>query len=108
MNVNPYLTDAQRTILERAKIGVAGLGGLGSNVLSHLVRAGVRRFVAADFDVVSESNLNRQFFFAEQVGRKKTEALAENLRRIDSDLELDFRDIRLTAENIPEVKSPTR
>lgn len=103
MNVNPYLTDAQRTILERAKIGVAGLGGLGSNVLSHLVRAGVRRFVAADFDVVSESNLNRQFFFADQIGRKKTEALAENLRRIDPDLELDFRDIRLTAENIPEV-----
>ena len=64
MNVNPYLTDAQRSILERAKIGVAGLGGLGSNVLSHLVRAGVRHFVAADFDVVSESNLNRQFFFA--------------------------------------------
>ncbi|MBO6017317.1 MAG: ThiF family adenylyltransferase, partial [Oscillospiraceae bacterium] len=50
MNVNPYLTDAQRTILERVKIGVAGLGGLGSNVLNHLVRAGVRRFVAADFD----------------------------------------------------------
>lgn len=103
MNVNPYLTDAQRTILERAKIGVAGLGGLGSNVLCHLVRAGVRRFVASDFDVVSESNLNRQFFFAEQIGRKKTEALAENLRRIDPDLELDFRDISLTAENIPEV-----
>ena len=39
MNVNPYLTDAQRSILERAKIGVAGLGGLGSNVLNHLVRA---------------------------------------------------------------------
>ena len=103
MNVNPYLTDAQRQILERAKIGVAGLGGLGSNVLSHLVRAGVRRFVAADFDVVSESNLNRQFFFADQIGRKKTEALAENLRRINHDLELDFRDLRLTAENISEV-----
>ena len=28
MNVNPYLTDAQRTVLEKAKIGVAGLGGL--------------------------------------------------------------------------------
>ena len=99
MNVNPYLTDAQRTVLEKAKIGVAGLGGLGSNVLSHLVRAGIRRFVAADFDVVSASNLNRQFFFVDQVGKKKTDALAENLRRIDPDLELDFRDLRLTEEN---------
>ena len=103
MNVNSYLTDAQRTVLEKAKIGVAGLGGLGSNVLSHLVRAGIRRFVAADFDVVSASNLNRQFFFADQVGKKKTEALAENLRRIAPDLELDFRDLRLTEENTQDL-----
>ena len=99
MEVNPYLTNAQRTILERSQVGVAGLGGLGSNVLAHLVRAGIRRFVAADFDEVSESNLNRQFFFADQVGKKKTEALRENLRRIRHGLELDFHDLRLTAEN---------
>ena len=103
MNVNPYLTDAQRTVLERAKIGVAGLGGLGSNVLAHLVRAGVRRFVAADYDVVSASNLNRQFFFADQIGKKKTDALAENLRRIGRGLILDFHDLRLTEENTQEL-----
>lgn len=103
MEVNPYLTSAQKSILDRAKIGVAGLGGLGSNVLCHLVRAGIRRFAAADFDVVSASNLNRQFFFADQVGMKKTEALAENLFRINPDLELDFRDLRLTGENTPEL-----
>ena len=103
MNVNTYLTESQKTVLEHAKVGVAGLGGLGSNVLCHLLRAGARRFVAADFDTVSASNLNRQFFFADQIGRKKTDALAENLRRIDPDAELDFRDLRLTAENTPEV-----
>ena len=105
MEVNPYLTPQQRKILEHARIGVAGLGGLGSNVLCHLVRAGVRRFTAADFDVVSASNLNRQFFFADQVGMKKTEALAANLSRIDPDLELDFRDLKLTEENITDVFS---
>jgi len=103
MEVNPYLTPQQRKILEHARIGVAGLGGLGSNVLCHLVRAGVRRFTAADFDVVAASNLNRQFFFADQVGRKKTAALAENLRRIDPELELDFRDLKLTGENTQEL-----
>lgn len=103
MNVNSYLTEEQKTILGRAKVGVAGLGGLGSNVLCHLLRAGVRRFVAADFDAVSASNLNRQFFFADQIGMKKTDALAENLRRIDPDAELDFRDLRLTADNTPGV-----
>ena len=102
MEVNPYLTPSQRKILEHARIGVAGLGGLGSNVLNHLVRAGVRRFTAADFDTVSESNLNRQFFFADQIGMKKTEALARNLLRINRRLELDFHDLKLTEENLPE------
>lgn len=103
MNVNPYLTESQKSVLERAKVGVAGLGGLGSNVLCHLVRAGIRHFAAADFDVVSASNLNRQFFFADQVGMKKTEALAANLSRIDPELELDFRDLKLTGENTQEL-----
>lgn len=103
MNVNPYLSAAQQTILERAKVGVAGLGGLGSNVLSHLMRSGVTHFVAADFDVVSQSNLNRQFYFADQIGQKKTSALAENLRRINPDIELELHDCLLTEENIPEI-----
>lgn len=103
MNVNPYLSAAQQTILERAKVGVAGLGGLGSNVLSHLMRSGVTHFVAADFDVVSQSNLNRQFYFADQIGQKKTSALAENLRRINPDIELELHDCLLTEENIPET-----
>lgn len=102
MNINPYLTEAQRKILEQAKIGVAGLGGLGSNVMMHLVRSGICHFAGADFDVVSEGNLNRQFFFLDQLGKKKTEALAENLRRIRKGLDLDFRDIRLTEENVPD------
>ena len=102
MEVNPYLTPQQRKILEHARIGVAGLGGLGSNVICHLVRAGIRRFTAADFDVVSASNLNRQFFFADQIGMKKTEALAENLRRISHRVELDFHDLKLTEENLPD------
>ena len=101
MGVNPYLTENERAVLESARVGVAGLGGLGSNVLCHLARAGVRRFVAADFDVVAASNLNRQFYFADQIGMKKADALAANLRRIDPGLELDFRDLRLTAENLP-------
>ena len=67
MSANPYLTPAERAVLERARIGIAGAGGLGSNCAMHLVRAGVRRLVVADFDVVGESNLNRQFFFRDQL-----------------------------------------
>lgn len=100
---NTYLTPSEREALESARVGIAGAGGLGSNAAAHLVRAGVRRLVVADFDVVSESNLNRQFYFRDQLGRKKVEALEENLRRIDPDLELDMRDARIDESNAMEI-----
>jgi len=99
MNVNTYLSGEEQRKLAAAKVGVAGIGGLGSNVLAHLVRAGVERFVAVDFDVVSVSNLNRQFFFADQLGMPKTAAIAENLRRINPDVQLELHDARITPEN---------
>ena len=99
MAFNPYLGAAERARIEAARIGVAGAGGLGSNCLAHLVRCGVRRFVIADFDTVSESNLNRQFFFADQRGMPKVEAVAAHLRRINPALELELYPERVTAEN---------
>ena len=60
-------------------IGIAGCGGIGSNVAYHLVRAGVKNFKFGDFDKIEESNLNRQFFFKEQVGLYKSETLTKNL-----------------------------
>ena len=100
MSVNTYLNERERRILESAVVGIAGAGGLGSNCAMHLVRTGVKRLVIADFDVVGESNLNRQFFFRDQLGRKKVDALGENLRRIEPDLSLDLRDVRLAPDNI--------
>ena len=100
MSVNTYMNERERRILESAVVGIAGAGGLGSNCAMHLVRAGVKKLVIADFDVVGESNLNRQFFFRDQLGRKKVDALAENLRRIEPDLSLDLRDVRLAPDNI--------
>ena len=100
MSVNTYLNERERRILESAVVGIAGAGGLGSNCAMHLVRAGVKKLVIADFDVVGESNLNRQFFFRDQLGRKKVDALGENLRRIEPDLSLDLHDLRLAPDNI--------
>ena len=97
MSANPYLTPAERAVLERACIGIAGAGGLGSNCAMHLVRAGVRRLVVADFDVVGESNLNRQFFFRDQLGMKKVAALKANLLRIDPEAEIEAVDVKLDA-----------
>lgn len=97
MSANPSLTSEERAVLERAKVGLAGAGGLGSNCAMHLVRSGIRRLVFADFDVVNASNLNRQFFFRDQLGQKKVEALKANLLRIEPDLDLQAVDTRLDA-----------
>lgn len=105
MGANTYLTDRERDILESATVGIAGAGGLGSNVAMLLARAGLKKLVVADFDTVNESNLNRQFFFRRQLGEKKTAALAENLLAIEPDLELSLHDVRLTPENIKDVFS---
>lgn len=65
--------------LRASSVGIAGLGGLGSNVAMALARAGVGRLVLVDFDTVEESNLNRQAYTLDQVGMRKTDALMANI-----------------------------
>lgn len=89
--------------IEKAKIGIAGAGGLGSNCAACLVRVGFRHFTIADFDVVDASNLDRQFYFEDQVGMKKTEALRTNLLRINPGLELQMLFLKLTPANLREI-----
>lgn len=86
--------------LQQVRIGLAGAGGLGSNCAQTLVRSGFRRFVLVDFDRVEASNLNRQFFFPDQVGLPKVAALAANLSRINPGLELKLHETAITPENV--------
>lgn len=103
MAANTYLTPEERAALESVRVGIAGAGGLGSNCAMHLVRAGVKHLTIADFDVVNESNLNRQFFFRDQIGQKKVEALKANLLRIEPDADIRAVDMRLDASSAREV-----
>lgn len=89
-----------RSIVSKATVGIAGAGGLGSNCAASLVRSGVRHLVIADFDRVSEGNLDRQFFFFDQIGYLKVEALTENLRRIDPAITIEAHPVRLDADHI--------
>ena len=105
MAANTYLTPEERAVLESARVGIAGAGGLGSNCAMHLVRAGVTHLTVVDFDVVNESNLNRQFFFRDQLGQKKVVALKDNLLRIEPDADIRIADVRLDAESTKELFS---
>lgn len=85
------------------RVGIAGTGGIGSNVAMLLARAGASLLVVADFDKVELHNMNRQFFFADQVGLPKVEALADNLLRINSALDIEIHNQRLTPANVCDV-----
>ena len=83
------------------QIGIAGVGGIGSNVAHNLVRSGIESLTIVDFDRVEESNLNRQFYFRDQIGRYKVEALQENLRRIRPILRIEAVVARIDSANCP-------
>ena len=103
MAANTYLAPEERAALESVRVGIAGAGGLGSNCAMHLVRSGVKHITIVDFDVVNESNLNRQFFFRDQIGQKKVEAIKANLLRIEPDADIRAVDMRLDASSAREV-----
>ncbi|MCI0498973.1 MAG: sulfur carrier protein ThiS adenylyltransferase ThiF [Planctomycetales bacterium] len=89
--------------LKNAVVGIAGLGGLGSNVAVALTRLQVGKLILADFDSVEQSNLNRQNYFADQIGLHKVDATLTNLRRIHPQAGLLGHRVRLTPENIPVI-----
>ena len=89
--------------LSKAVIGVAGLGGLGSNIALSLARVGVKKLVLADFDVVEPSNLNRQQYFVRHIGLKKTQALKELINDVNPFVEVETHDIFLDEKNVASV-----
>lgn len=89
-----------KTILSKKVVGIAGAGGLGSNCAASLVRSGIGKLIIADFDTVSEANLNRQFYFHEQIGMNKADALRENLLRINPMALLQIHSTKVTPDNI--------
>ena len=92
-----------RDILLRKTVAIAGCGGLGSNAAAALVRAGIGKLIIADHDIVEVSNLNRQYFFIPDVGKKKTEAICAHLRAINPGVALDAHFIKLTPGNVCEI-----
>ena len=95
-----YFTVHQLEQIQSTIIGIAGLGGLGSNCAMNLVRSGFNKFILADFDRVEPSNLNRQTYFARHVGRLKVDCLAELMHEISDDLSIIPIAEKLDSQNI--------
>ena len=89
-----------RAFLSQKTIGIAGAGGLGSNCAESLLRCGAGKLIVADFDRVSDANLNRQFYFHDQIGEKKVEALRDNLLRINPFASLQMHFSKVDPDNL--------
>lgn len=89
--------------IAQSRVGIAGAGGLGSNIAISLARVGVGHLVIADFDLVEPSNLNRQQYFIDQIGQPKVIALKENLQRINPYVKIETFNVRINPQNLKQV-----
>ncbi len=77
--------------LQNSKVAIFGIGGVGSYVLEGLVRAGVKKFILVDNDVVSISNINRQIIATQKtIGKPKVEVAKERILEINPKAEIEI------------------
>ena len=101
--IGKYFKEAELAKIRGVRVGIAGAGGLGSNCAMTLVRCGFLDFLVVDYDLVENSNLNRQFFFGDQVGMTKVAALKENLLRINPDVRVEAVNLKIGKDTIKEL-----
>ncbi|MBC8521135.1 MAG: HesA/MoeB/ThiF family protein [Candidatus Syntrophoarchaeum sp.] len=96
--------EAGQKRLKKAKVTIAGAGGLGSVSAAYLTVAGVGKILVVDNDVVELSNLNRQILHWEKdIGRKKTESFAEKLLQMNPEVELTVLNEKIVADNVADI-----
>ncbi|MGN0551213.1 MAG: thiamine biosynthesis protein ThiF [Acutalibacteraceae bacterium] len=89
--------------IEKARVAVLGLGGLGSNIALQLARTGVGCLHLIDFDVVEPSNLNRQQYKIKHLGMYKTDALKQEISEINPYIKVITNCIKLDENNILDI-----
>ena len=86
--------------LEKKKVAVFGIGGVGGHATEALARSGVGRFLLVDSDRVALSNVNRQIIATlDTVGRFKTEVMRERIMSINSWAQVEGRECFFLPEN---------
>jgi adenylyltransferase/sulfurtransferase len=87
--------------LKKAKVFIAGAGGLGSPISIYLAAAGVGVIKIADHDRAELSNLNRQILhWEEDVGKKKTDSAREKIGKLNSTIKLEVTNETINEKNV--------
>lgn len=100
----PEVGEKGQLKLLKSKVLVVGAGGIGSPIALYLAAAGVGTLGIIDGDIVDKSNLQRQILFSEKsVGTPKAETAKERLSQLNSGINLNIYNERLTADNVEEI-----
>jgi len=90
--------------IQKSKVLVVGLGGVGSYAAEAIARSGVLNISIVDNDVVDSTNINRQLIALEStIGGKKTEIVKKRLKEINSEIHVNAYDLFLTPDNIETI-----
>ncbi|NJN06755.1 MAG: molybdopterin-synthase adenylyltransferase MoeB [Richelia sp. RM2_1_2] len=93
--------------LKAAAVLCIGTGGLGSPLLLYLAAAGIGRIGIVDFDVVDNSNLQRQVIHGTSwVGKPKIESAKNRIHEINPDCQVDLYETRISSENALDILKP--
>ena len=92
--------------LKRAKVFIAGVGGLGSPLAIYLAAAGVGKMRIVDHDKVELSNLNRQILHGDtDIGRKKVESAVKKLKKLNKSIDIEAIAETITGDNVSQMAS---
>ena len=90
--------------LKESKVLVVGTGGLGSPLLLYLTAAGIGTIGVVDFDVVDDSNLQRQVLFSvDDVGKPKVEAAVKRLKGLNPNVKFEVYNTQINSSNALDI-----
>jgi sulfur carrier protein ThiS adenylyltransferase len=98
-NIRQYYSDIDIGKIENARIGIGGAGGLGSNCAMMLVRSGFKYLEFLDHDKIEASNLNRQQYFFQDIGKPKALITKERLLAINPDAQILAHEAKWSPDN---------
>jgi len=103
----PEVTLAGQKCLKAAKVLCIGAGGLGSPIALYLAAAGVGTLGLVDFDIVDQSNLQRQILHGtKDVGRKKIASARDRIQDTNPNVQVNLHDVKFQADNAVEIVAP--
>jgi len=90
--------------LNNSKVAVFGLGGVGGYAVEALARSGIGKFKIIDYDIISETNINRQIIaLTDTIGQKKIDVVRERIAKINPNAEVEYFDVFVSPDNITQL-----